>query len=170
MSNPYLEDFDKLIQVSEAAMPTYKRLGYAGLLPFLAGVSLYALDVRLFDLSGDTLFIGYSAVILSFLSGTLWANSLKNNGEAFYDRELIVSNVLSLIAFLSLLLQSPLIAITLLLISYLLIFRHEARLENYAEIYPDYFSMRRNLTWIVSLLHVLLAALILVPHLLQQGA
>ncbi|TLU65130.1 DUF3429 domain-containing protein [Thalassotalea litorea] len=142
-------------------MPTYKRLGYAGLLPFVAGVSLFAFDVKVFTLTGDTLFILYSAVILSFLAGTLWANSLKNNGEAIYDRELITSNLISLTAFVSLMMNSSLTAVTLLLVAYLLIFKHEATLENYAEIYPDYFSMRKRLTLVVSGLHLLLAALIL---------
>lgn len=150
-------------------MPTYKRLGYAGLLPFVFGVGLYAFDASIFNLTGDTLFVLYSAVILSFLAGTLWANSLKNNGEAVYDKELITSNVISLIAFVCLLMNSTLIAITLLLIAYLLIFKHEATLENYAEIYPDYFSMRKLLTLIVSALHLLLAGLILIPH-FGQGA
>ncbi|WP_394172463.1 DUF3429 domain-containing protein [Thalassotalea litorea] len=150
-------------------MPTYKRLGYAGLIPFIAAVTLFAFDIRIFSLSGDSLFVLYSAVILSFLAGTLWANSLKNNGEAIYNRELVTSNILSLIAFVSLMLNSTLTAVSLLLVSYLLIFKHEATLENYAQIYPDYFLMRRNLTLVVSAMHILLAALILITPLFGQG-
>lgn len=78
--------------------PTREFLGYAGLLPFViltAYIGLYN------DSFGVLLFSSYSAVIASFIAGTLWGQALHVsavNRTALF----IFSNLLCIIAWVSL--------------------------------------------------------------------
>ena len=84
---------------------TMLQLGYLGLLPFVGGLALLLLNQSLFGLSGQQIFIAYSAVILSFLSGILWGAAIDNFNGAFSRLALILSNIFALTAWAALLLN-----------------------------------------------------------------
>jgi hypothetical protein len=49
-------------------MPLFERLGYAGLLPFIAATLVVSFGVH----GAESFFVVYSAFILSFMSGACW--------------------------------------------------------------------------------------------------
>lgn len=83
---------------------TMAKLGFMGLIPFLFGLLLSLTDSQFLDLSGETLFITYSVVILSFLSGILWGNGIENFESQSSNKALILSNVIVLAAWVAVLL------------------------------------------------------------------
>ena len=83
---------------------TMAKLGYMGLIPFLFGLLLSLTDSQFLGLSGETLFITYSVVILSFLSGILWGNGIENFESQSSNKALILSNVIVLAAWVAVLL------------------------------------------------------------------
>ncbi|WP_017219936.1 DUF3429 domain-containing protein [Moritella dasanensis] len=125
-------------------------LGYMGLMPFIISLYLSINDTG-WQLDAKQVFIAYSAIILSFVAGTLWQTS----DETKHDRRKIVSNIFSLFAFLTLLVNHHL-ALMILAANYILLFLYESKLvtlnqENDRN--PAYMSMRFRLTCIVVLLH-----------------
>ncbi|NOH97363.1 DUF3429 domain-containing protein [Vibrio sp. 99-70-13A1] len=110
---------------------TMVKLGYMGLIPFLFGLLLSLTDSQLFSLSGETLFIIYSVVILSFLSGILWGNGIENFENQSSNKALI------------------------LILGYIAVWRAERsmREENQSEGPDGYFDMRTRLTSSVVLMH-----------------
>ncbi|CDU11547.1 DUF3429 domain-containing protein [Vibrio coralliirubri] len=136
---------------------TMAKLGYMGLIPFLFGLLLALTDSQLFSLSGETLFITYSVVILSFLSGILWGNGIENFESQSSNKALILSNVIVLAAWLAVLLGEPQEFLTtlILIIGYIAVWRAERsmREENQSEGPDGYFDMRTRLTSSVVLMH-----------------
>ena len=105
-----------------------KTLIWFGALPFLASIVLYHLDVLLNELSGDVLFVLYSATILSFMSGTLWSNnSHKTSNEN--SRNLIWSNLWALLSYFALIIQWGFNLTVISLIILLLGFVHTLSIE-----------------------------------------
>jgi hypothetical protein len=89
-------------------------LGYAGVIPFAIPVALtgldfwYSIDVfkgSVVTFSAVYIFTSYSAIILSFMSGTLWANWCLVESQKKATLAVLVSNFLALSAFFSLLLM-----------------------------------------------------------------
>ncbi|MFA0568751.1 DUF3429 domain-containing protein [Vibrio gallaecicus] len=138
---------------------TMVKLGYMGLIPFLFGLLLSLTDSQLFSLSGETLFITYSVVILSFLSGILWGNGIENLENQSSNKALILSNVIVLAAWLAALLgeQQEFLTTLILILGYIAVWRAERsmREENQSEGPDDYFDMRTRLTSSVVLMHVI---------------
>ncbi|MCY9862702.1 DUF3429 domain-containing protein [Vibrio coralliirubri] len=136
---------------------TMAKLGYMGLIPFLFGLLLSLTDSQLFSLSGETLFITYSVVILSFLSGILWGNGIENFESQSSNKALILSNVIVLAAWLAVLLgeQQEFLTTLILIIGYIAVWRAERsmREENQSEGPDGYFDMRTRLTSSVVLMH-----------------
>ena len=136
---------------------TMAKLGYMGLVPFLFGLLLSFTDSQLFIFSGDTLFITYSVVILSFLSGILWSNGIENFESQSSNKALILSNVIVLAAWLAVLLgeQQEFLTTLILIIGYIAVWRAERsmREENQSEGPDGYFDMRTRLTSSVVLMH-----------------
>lgn len=131
-------------------MKISQTLGYMGLMPFIISLYLSINDTG-WLLDAKQVFIAYSAVILSFIAGTTWQNS----DETKHDRRKIVSNIFSLFAFLTLLVNQH-IALMILAANYILLFLYESKLvtlnqENDRN--PVYMAMRFRLTCIVVLLH-----------------
>lgn len=56
---------------------TMTKLGYMGLIPFVAGLFVSLTGSTLFGLSGEALFITYSVVILSFCRASYGVVALK---------------------------------------------------------------------------------------------
>ncbi|WP_210447531.1 DUF3429 domain-containing protein [Vibrio crassostreae] len=136
---------------------TMAKLGYMGLIPFLFGLLLSLTDSQLLSLSGETLFITYSVVILSFLSGILWGNGIENFENQSSNKALILSNVIVLAAWLAVLLgeQQEFLTTLVLIIGYIAVWRAERsmREENQSEGPDGYFDMRTRLTSSVVLMH-----------------
>ncbi|WP_122082033.1 DUF3429 domain-containing protein [Vibrio coralliirubri] len=136
---------------------TMAKLGYMGLIPFLFGLLLSLTDSQFFSLSGETLFITYSVVILSFLSGILWGNGIENFESQSSSKALILSNVIVLAAWLAVLLgeQQEFLTTLILILGYIAVWRAERsmREENQSEGPDGYFDMRTRLTSSVVLMH-----------------
>lgn len=129
-------------------MQQWKILGYLGLLPFI--VCLYLSGEKEFwGISGIQAFISYSAIILSFIAGTLWKTDTQTDDNNNY----IISNIFSLIAFVSLLVQQGL-ALIILGLSFLILFVYEKSLGKQKSLPTHYIRMRFCLTLIVVLLHI----------------
>ena len=88
-------------------------LGYAGIIPFAIPVWLMIdgfwfgpglQSAALFGLYAPYIFIAYSAVILSFMSGTLWANVQMTGNLSLVKPAVLMSNFLALSAWFALLL------------------------------------------------------------------
>ena len=154
-------------------------LGDLGSLPFilLAGVMADAHfngpglhSASVLGLYAPYIFIAYSAVILSFLSGALWERERQRSRQAEPNRLAIVtilfSNFIALSAWACLLLiyVAPIMtvfAICLLLSGFLSLLWVE-RLTGAAALFSSsYWSMRLRITILVVLLHGLVAALML---------
>ena len=141
-------------------------LGYLGLLPFLISASMLG-NAAVFGLGSQSaslagfyapyVFISYSVVILSFVSGTLWGRIHSEVVDKSSSSMLLFSNVVCLSAWFSLLLTHvshvmTLLALILLAIGYgsvLLVERFAGRDE------LSYWRLRRNLTIAVISLHAL---------------
>ena len=136
---------------------TMTKLGYMGLIPFLFGLLLSLTDSQLLSLSGETLFITYSVVILSFLSGILWGNGIENFESQSSNKALILSNMVVLIAWLAVLLgeQKEFLTTLILIIGYIAVWRAERsmREENQSQGPDGYLDMRTRLTSSVVLMH-----------------
>ena len=154
-------------------------LGDLGSLPFilLAGIMADAHfngpglhSASVLGLYAPYIFIAYSAVILSFLSGALWERERQRSRQAEPNRlatvTILFSNFIALSAWACLLLiyVAPIMtvfAICLLLAGFLSLLWVE-RLTGAAALFSSsYWSMRLRITILVVLLHGLVAALML---------
>ena len=133
-------------------MYTWKVLGYLGLLPFIAGpILVYAPTTLPFDI--ETAFIAYSAIIASFISGSLW----RVNKHEFKQQQLI-SNIICLIAFSSLLIEHHM-ALLMLIACYVWLLLYQTYLHRQqAPINQDieYMTMRFRLSAIVVICHIII--------------
>lgn len=132
-------------------------LGYAGLIPFLAAAWAALGDRTLFQLSPALIFLTYSAIILSFLGGTLWGKARELADGFLSAGLLLLSNVLALAAWLMLLLGEAFIAIGLLiaLIGYTILWAAEwlSATQVLGGVGESYLRFRFTLTTIVCLAH-----------------
>jgi hypothetical protein len=147
-------------------------LGYAGLIPFVVPVWLMIdgfwfgpglQSAALFGLYAPYIFIAYSAVILSFMSGTLWANVQMTGNLSLVKPSVLMSNLLALSAWFALLLIyiAPIMtifAVTLLMLGFISLLWAERIVDSGTEVY---WRMRLSLTTIVTALHLVVAILML---------
>jgi hypothetical protein len=137
---------------------TMFQLGYLGLLPFIGGLVLLVLNETFFDLSGQQVFISYSAVILSFLSGVLWGAGLESFRSKLGRAALVFSNLFALIAWAALLLDGhSKLAVALLTIGFLSVWFTEKHIRtNQKAASPEgYQTMRNRLTIGVVAMHLI---------------
>lgn len=143
--------------VSTHTKETMTKLGYMGLIPFVAGLFVSLTGSTLFGLSGEALFITYSVVILSFLSGILWGSGIENYENPWSNKALVLSNVIVLAAWLSVLVgeNNELVSLPILLMGYIVVWRAEKlmRTENQSAGPDGYFDIRTRLTSSVVLMH-----------------
>lgn len=132
-------------------------LGLAGLLPFLASVAAAWLAPVAWQAVAVRAFLGYGAVILSFLGGVQWGVAMcrERPGEAPFRRRMLLAMVPSLVAWPALLLH-PLTAAWVLAIGFVLVRLHELSREGGARLPGWYHSLRRPLTLVVLACHALL--------------
>ncbi|GEM74828.1 DUF3429 domain-containing protein [Vibrio sagamiensis] len=134
-------------------------LGFMGLVPFVCGLVLSIIDKHILGYSGEIIFVTYSAVILSFLSGILWGTAITNPHLHSSSRLLLLSNMMSLLAWFSLLLsdQDFLSPIVILAFGYITVWRAEKSAKVCSMVHnlvlADYAAMRTKLTVCVVLLH-----------------
>ena len=148
-----------------------KVLGYAGLLPFLSTtvVMLNAVingpglqSAAVFNLYAPYVFISYSAVILSFVAGTLWAKWESGSDSTMTNAAVLFSNVVSLTAWLALLMIFMSSIMTVFAVTILLVgFASLLWVERLAKTASDYWQMRVNLTSSVLLMHAVVIYLML---------
>jgi len=125
---------------------------------YVSGSGLQSTSV--FGLYAPYVFIAYSAVILSFLCGTLWAAARISESGFLANAAVIFSNLLALSAWASLLLNyvAPIMtifAVTLLLAGFLSLLWAERLLGSQAgETDRVYWSMRLRITAVVAVWHV----------------
>ncbi len=129
-------------------MSTWKTLGYAGLIPFFACLML-SKYIDNFGFESQQIFIAYSAIILSFIAGSLWR--IDDNNE--HKNRQLISNIFSLIAF-SALCVNDLAGLILLATSYPLILFCEYKMSLLPASNQNYMIMRCKLTLLVFVSHI----------------
>ena len=138
--------------------PAVAALGYAGLLPFVAGVLGIAIldgEARQFVVRA---LVAYGAVILSFLGAVHWGLLLHAAGERS-QRALAVAVLPSLVAWAALLLAER-HALALLAVGFGTFWLYEHRVVGSSLLPEDYLRLRRSLSLAVcSLLALGLIAL-----------
>ncbi len=137
---------------------TMFQLGYLGLLPFIGGLVLMMFKETLFELFGQQIFITYSAIILSFLSGVLWGAALEGFDNTLGRTALILSNLFALAAWAALLFDSyAKLAVALLAIGFLAVWFAEKHIRtNQKAASPEgYQTMRNRLTLGVVAMHLI---------------
>jgi hypothetical protein len=126
---------------------------------FISGAGLQSTAV--FGLYAPYVFVAYSAVILSFLCGILWATARAGEVSRLSNSAIILSNLLALSAWASLLLiyiapVMTIFAVTLLIAGFLTVLWAE-RIVNGRSIESNraYWLMRQRVTVVVAFWHIL---------------
>lgn len=125
---------------------------------FVSGAGLQSTAV--FGLYAPYVFITYSAVILSFLCGTLWTAGRVGEAGRLANSAIIFSNLLALSAWASLLMiyLAPIMtifAVTLLLAGFVAVLWAERIVDSQSgENNRAYWSMRKRITTVVGLWHI----------------
>jgi hypothetical protein len=137
-------------------------LGYAGLIPFIV-LSISSWLAPPLGAESTDLLVLYAAIILSFMGAVHWGAALVNDGQhsgAHYTASVIPA----LVAWLAVLTPTP-VAITLLLVSFIMLYRHDCRVNDQLGFAAWYLPLRKQLTVVVSicLLVTLLATLFASP-------
>lgn len=135
-------------------MHDWRLLGYLGLIPFATCIGLSIYDTAWKE-TAEQAFIAYSAVILSFIAGTVWQGDRSESS----GQQNLVSNIFSLAAFASLLIANS-VAVWVLSGSFILLFYYETLLmkkttTNRLEELYQYMNMRFWLTLTVVIFHML---------------
>ena len=136
---------------------TMLRLGYLGLIPFAFGLLLILLDAQFFSLGGEQLFVSYSVVILSFLSGVLWGRAIDYPEQSLSRKALLLSNVFLLIAWAALLQGAGSTSLTIIVLAagYIAVWfsEYQLRPQPQNQLPEGYMGMRGILTSSVVLMH-----------------
>ena len=124
-------------------------LGYAGLVPFLisALAELMALNLPI-PVSPMTLLLTYGAIILSFMSGTLWGRAIHRADSEATNSLLSLSNLFALLAWLTLSLDSVFWALLVQMVGFALVLVFERTLARgtLMTTQSGYYPMRLILT------------------------
>ena len=130
-------------------------LTYAGTLPLIA-CAILAWTRSTPGVDPAAISIAYAAVIASFISGIHWAASLFFSPRCGH-LPLIVSNVIALAAWISVLLGDALWACLLLTLCFVSLLMLDRRLHAQAVLPTWFYRLRRNATMIVVSLLLLMA-------------
>lgn len=138
----------------------FNGLAYLGLTPFLLGLAMEALQISFVGVDGRFWFTAYSSVILSFLCGIWWGGALNRPGHRFRAWLMLLSNLVSLVGWLALLLYRTPVALPVLALCFLFVVRVEAQLKpNIAQL-TAYFKTRSRVSYLVIACHVLMMFLL----------
>lgn len=136
-------------------------LAWFGILPFLIAILMVAFGSTLFSVSAELLFVTYSAIILTFMAGTLWGQC-SHSAESATDHRIpiVVSNIWAIIAWLCVILTQVNEALLSLVILFLALgFFHVLTQEkkvNLLAASESYLTLRTQVTCKVIILHLLL--------------
>lgn len=132
-------------------------LGCMGLLPFVAALLASVSGTSFLSISPHWLFTSYSAVILSFLAGSLWGRLLSGGFDFDSGALMVVSNLAALGGWVSLLSSDSQVrlSIAFLGLGYLVVLACEyiAIERLYREVYLGYLRLRLGLTITVVIMH-----------------
>lgn len=145
-----------MVEENSSAQAWVQRLAYLGLVPMIGCVAgIWLGESPLYKQQMAVLFVYYSTIVLSFMSGTLWGALIPClNRTPQATMTLFLINGIALTAW-AVLLMDLVTAAGLLFIGFALILAYEHRLP-VGEQFPNwYHKMRRRLTAIVLGLHVL---------------
>jgi hypothetical protein len=131
-----------------------RKYGYAGLIPLVVCFSS-----ALFGVAGSVeFFLNYSLLILVFLTGSCWG-ALRTKKKKAEDWQLGFTIAIFLWGWFSLYLPDNLSVLMLLVGFWMLRFLESDNV--FAKVYTEeYSNIRRNITWIVSVLHIMIFILI----------
>jgi heme/copper-type cytochrome/quinol oxidase subunit 2 len=132
-------------------MKSWQLLGYLGLLPFITSLYLSVESVS-WVITAKQDFVAYSAIIVSFIAGSIWRKDDKHT----HTKQQIISNSFSLLAFISLLTYTN-IALIILSFSFLFLYVYErdlAKCSTDENRTSEYMAMRFWLTLIVISMHI----------------
>jgi len=134
-------------------------LAWFGVLPFLIAILMVAFESTLFSVSGEQMFVTYSAIILTFMAGTLWGQC-SHKSDTSNATPIVVSNIWAIIAWLCVILiqvNEALLSVVILLLAlgfvHILIQEKKAKLLAASE---SYLMLRTQVTCKVIILHLLL--------------
>jgi len=138
-------------------------LGLAGLIPFIGSCIAVFTGWTILGMAPQSLFLSYSAIILSFLGGTLWGKSRELPTSSLSTGLLIFSNVLALLAWFMLLLgpDSYSSGLIIAILAYITIYTVERTNSEqlFASVGGSYLTLRLILTTTVCLSHVFMLLL-----------
>ena len=134
---------------------TYSMLGYAGLLPFIISTGLILMGQTLFSIDPFMLFVTYSAIILSFLAGTLWGRESSKVHYLNDDKLLIISNVVSVLAWVTIVINHLYVSLIILMLGYLVVYRLDKQQWRDKTLSDDYIQLRTYLTGVALVCHVI---------------
>lgn len=140
-----------------SSRPIIMTLGYLGLVPFIAPTIIHLSGWMRTELNAQTIFIAYSAIILSFLCGAVWGQVIEQPTQPRGKTLLFCSNVVALLAWVGLLLEQPHLSLLALFCGYVSVFWMEVRWLK--QLRPDnsyYPNLRFALTTIVCSMHLLM--------------
>lgn len=120
-------------------------LGYAGLIPFLAGPLWLSLSPLSAPPWLDRLWLAYAALIASFMAGTLWGMAILTAGGPNGLLGMSLAAGLMFLAWLSLALPFPLALIALAVVFVLLVFAEVWR-QRVLDPLGGYLQLRVGLT------------------------
>ena len=137
----------------------FDALAYAGIAPFLLGIWLAFTNTQVAGIGGRFLFAAYSACILSFLCGIWWAGALNNAGHPQRLALVLLSNLLTLLAWVGLLFFSAQWGLLLLAFAFTFVRWAEARLNPNGPQLRNYFRTRSRVSSLVIICHLVMLAL-----------
>ncbi|MCG9731444.1 DUF3429 domain-containing protein [Shewanella sp. Isolate13] len=138
----------------------WRRLGYAGLLPFIIATIMSLVGWSLPWFEPEFAFVSYSAIILSFLAGTLWGQVLYLHAANLANL-LILSNLYALLAWLALMIDQTMAALVILAFGYFSLLGVEKNFQN-LPVKDEYQQMRTVLTSVALLTHFLMLIAVLI--------
>lgn len=145
----------------EQRQPLIEILCYVALIPFLmtclGAWTQGGAEMKLVQ----GVFVFYSAIILSFMGGSLWGVTITRLSSLDNAKQLILlSTGLALSGWFALLLP-PTVAVGILLIGHILTLVYERRLELFEHLPHWYHKLRAKLTALVIGFHLIFAAALL---------
>ncbi|EGA68822.1 hypothetical protein VISI1226_10852 [Vibrio sinaloensis DSM 21326] len=133
------------------------RLGYLGLIPFVFSLICIFTGISVRGLTGVEMFVSYSVVILSFLSGVIWGNGIDHSIDKISRNALLLSNLFAVMTWAVLLLarENTALALLLLAIGYGLVWFSERaiRVAEKERKPAGYKALRARLTSGVVIMH-----------------
>ena len=127
---------------------TAKTLGYAGLIPFVI-FSIGSWTTLPYVANSTHVLIAYAAIILSFMGAIHWGAAISNTAGQ-HSKNLVVSVMPALAAWLALLLPET-FALVILFVGFILLIAYELTVAKSQALPNWYISMRIRLTFIVTL-------------------